>query len=47
MKNHEIMINKAEIEIQDFFLKISICHKMAKNSYFLKFFFPNDGKNLT
>ena len=34
MKNHEIMINKAEIEIQDFFLKISICHKMAKNSYF-------------
>ena len=47
MKNHEIMINKAEIEIQDFFLEISICHKMAKNSYFLNFFFPNDGKNLT
>ena len=40
MKNHEIMINKAEIEIQDFFLEISICHKMAKNSYFLKFFSP-------
>ena len=38
MKNHEIMINKAEIEIQDFFKKISICHKMAKNYYLLNFF---------
>ena len=47
MKNHEIMIDKAEIEIQDFFKENSICHKMARNSYFLKFFFPNDGKNLT
>ena len=47
MKNHEIMINMAEIEIPDFFLKISICHKMVKISYFWKFFSPNDGKNLT
>ena len=30
MKNHEIMINKAEIEIQDFFFKFQFAIKWLK-----------------